>query len=521
MDKTQTSDSLLGDLERSVPGLRVSSLLTDRLASARDLWPRELIRVQEGRPVGTLPVGVVWPGSADELLELVRWSAAHRVALTPFGGGSGVCGGIAAIASGLVVDLKRLDRVVWTRPEDNLVRAQAGIIGWHLEEHLNRHGLTLGHFPSSLMCSTLGGYLATRSAGQCSTLYGKIEDMAVSLEVITGQGQRFETGRDSGAGPGPGWTQLFIGCEGTLGFITEATLRVQRAPAHRLMRGYRFRRVASGCEAIRRVMQSGLRPAVVRLYDEFDTVIARSGPERGSEADTLIGQVLGRVPSQAFLPWIKRQALQFLLSRPELANRLVEEVTPRLSSEGCLCVMGYEGEPDLTEIQFKLGQEEMLRSGGEDLGADPGWHWFKHRYSVSFRQSRVFTSLAFADTMEVAATWDRLMPLYEGVRKAIAPHAFVMAHFSHAYPEGCSIYFTFVGRASDGDSARETYDRLWRQALAAATRAGGTISHHHGVGRAKAGFMTEEHGTSLQLLRALKAALDPESILNPGVLGLS
>ncbi|MFH2010935.1 MAG: FAD-binding oxidoreductase [bacterium] len=516
-----TTDSRLADLNSKLPDLRASTHVTDRIAYARDLWPGGQIEKLAGEHAPNPPLAVVWPRDVEELVALVSWARERRVALVPFGAGSGVCGGTMAGSASLIVDLKRLDRVVRVDPENNLVRAQCGIVGWHLEDRLNEEGLTLGHFPSSLMCSTLGGYLATRSAGQCSSLYGKIEDMAVSMEVVTGTAERFETGREMGAGPGPDWTQLFIGSEGSLGFITESTLRVHRAPEHRLMRGYGFKRVSAGCEAIRRLMQAGLRPSVTRLYDEFDTIMARSGAEKGSEADSLLQTITGRLQGSGALPWLKRQALQLVLSRPELTNRMIEELAPRVSADGCLLIVGFEGDRRLVEVQAKLGHEELLRSGARDLGEGPGLHWLKHRYSVSYKQSKMFTTGAFVDTMEVAATWDRLMGLYEGVRKAISPHGFVMAHFSHAYPEGCSIYFSFAGNATNPTQAKQTYERLWNEALGAATRAGGTISHHHGVGRSKAGFMTEEHGNSLRLLRALKSTFDPAGIMNPGVLGLS
>ena len=512
--------SRLTDLSSKLPDLRVSCHVADRIAYGRDLWPGGQIAKMAGEPAAHPPVAVVWPTRVEELVSLVQWAQFEGVPLVPFGAGSGVCRGTVAETDAIIVDLKEMDRVLRVEVENNLVRSQTGILGWHLEDRLNEAGLTLGHFPSSLMCSTLGGYLATRSAGQCSTHYGKIEDMAVSMQVVTGTGRVLETGREMGGGPGPDWTQLFIGSEGALGFITEATLRVHPAPEHRLMHAYGFKRVSAGCEAIRRLIQSGVRPTIVRLYDEFDTIIARSSAGKGSEADTLLKTLMGRVSGTGAVPWLKRQALQFVLSRPDFTNRIVEEVAPRISADGCLCVVGYEGDRRLVEANYKLGHAELSRSGGRDLGQEPGWHWFRHRYSVSYKQSKIFTSQAFVDTMEVASTWDRLMDLYEGVKKAIAPHGFVMAHFSHAYPEGCSIYFTFVGNATHPVHAKHTYDRLWREALAAATRAGGTISHHHGVGRSKAGFMNEEHGNSLRLLRALKATFDPASILNPGVLGL-
>ncbi len=513
-------DSRLASLREALPTLRVSVHVADRIAYARDLWPGGQLEKLAGRFAPEPPLCVVWPTDRSELVRLVAWARERGTALVPFGAGSGVCGGTTAGAGKVIVDLKLMDSVVRIEPQNNLVRAQAGILGWHLEDRLNEEGLTLGHFPSSLMCSTLGGYLATRSAGQCSSMYGKIEDMVVSMEVVAGTGEVIETGRDMGGGLGPDWTQLFVGSEGALGFITEGTLKVHPAPEHRVMHGYGFERVSAGCEAIRRLMQAGLRPAVVRLYDEFDSVLARSGAEKGSEADSLLERITGQVKGRGALPWLKRRAMQVALSRPEIANRVVDELAPMVSADGCLCVIGWEGDRRMVDAQARLGHEELMRSGARDLGEEPGWHWLRRRYAVSYKQSKLFTSGAFVDTMEVASTWNRLMDLYEGVRKAIAPFAFVMAHFSHAYPEGCSIYFSFAGSASDPVEARMRYERLWSAALAAATRAGGTISHHHGVGRSKAHFMTEEHGNSMLLLRTLKSTFDPDTIMNPGVLGV-
>ncbi|MDY0004418.1 MAG: FAD-binding oxidoreductase [Polyangia bacterium] len=519
---TNFQQTLLPQLEalsEALPKLRISTSAADRIAYSRDLWPGGLLELLAGRPDEAPPLGVVWPTDADELMALVAFAREQRLPLVPFGAGSGVCKGAVGGRGSLVVDLKGMDRVLWSSPEDNLARVQTGILGWHLEDALAADGLTLGHFPSSLMCSTLGGYLATRSAGQCSSLYGKIEDMVVSVRVVTGAGQVFETGRDVGPSPGPDWTQLFVGSEGAFGFITEATLRVHPLPELRIYRAYGFPRVAAGCEAIRRLMQCGVRPAVIRLYDEFDSIVARSSAGKGSEADDLLKTLLGRLGGPK--AWLKRKALQVALSRPDLTNRLVEELSPHVAATGCLCVVGYEGDARIAQGSFDVGHGELLRAGGKDLGEEPGWHWHRHRYSVSFKQSRIFGAGAFVDTMEVASTWARLMELYDCVRRAASPHAFVMAHFSHAYPEGCSIYFTFVGRQGTPSQTREAYLRLWSESLAAATRAGGTISHHHGVGRAKAGFMREEHGTSLPLLRTLKQTFDPDGILNPGVLGLA
>jgi alkyldihydroxyacetonephosphate synthase len=199
-----------------------------------------------------------------------------------------------------------------------------------------------------------------------------------------------------------------------------------------------------------------------------------------------------------------------------MAGALVD----RVARKGCLMIVGVEGPHIRTEVEGRLVFDELERAGGADQGEEPGRHWLEHRYSVSYKMSGVFRQGMFVDTMEVASTWDRLLDLYDAVRGAIGQHAVVMAHFSHAYAEGCSIYFTFAGRAPDRRGSERLYDAIWRDGLNAATRVGGTISHHHGVGLLKAPYMSGEHREAMAVLRALKRTLDPDDIMNPGKLGL-
>ena len=222
----------------------------------------------------------------------------------------------------------------------------------------------------------------------------------------------------------------------------------------------------------------------------------------------------------SFVGAVRREAIAAALSRPKLLNTLAESVTDRISKSGCRFIIGLEGSRIRTEVEARIAFEELERAGGVDLGEDPGIEWFEHRYSVSYKMSQVFREGAFVDTMEVAATWDRLMHLYREVREAIGRHALVMAHFSHAYAEGCSIYFTFIARGRNRAESERTYDAIWRDGMNAASRAGGTISHHHGVGLLKAPYMRDEHREAMRIFSAVKSSLDPSGILNPGKLGL-
>jgi alkyldihydroxyacetonephosphate synthase len=230
--------------------------------------------------------------------------------------------------------------------------------------------------------------------------------------------------------------------------------------------------------------------------------------------------VVARLVELAKGKHLRRDAMHAALGNSQIVNRLVGTVAEKLARRGCRLIVGLEGARIRTEVEAALTFHELEAAGARDRGEDPGWAWLRHRYAVSYRMSPMFRDGAFVDTMEVASSWEPLMDLYHSVRAAIGRHAVVMAHFSHAYPDGCSIYFTFAGTADDAAAAERLYDAIWRDGLDATTRVGGTISHHHGVGLLKAPFMAGEHREAMALFEAAKAALDPDGILNPGKMGL-
>ena len=529
---------------------RVSVRADDRDSYSRDMWPRALFAVREGKTALHPPDVIVWPETEDEVVKIVRLARRLHVPLVPYGAGSGVAGGAVPLYGGITIDMKRMQRILELDERELTVRAEAGINGERFERELERRGYTLGHFPSSIYCSTLGGWLAARSAGQMSTRYGKIEDMALSVRAVTGRGELVDVSRRARAAGGPDWLQLLIGSEGTLGVITSGKLRMRPQPEVRHLRGFEFGSVMAGLEAIRRVLQRGLRPAVVRLYDEFDTMVhlrpakhekgsvgamtqdkrhdarTRAGalPSlEGSDAPVGAGGMaaaLSRLLSGDGGSRVARELFSTVLHKPRWLNAAAEALAPKIGRRGCLLIMGVEGARARADVEADLVFAELGRAGGKDLGTGPGERWYAHRYLVSYNMSKVFEAGAFVDTMEVASTWERLPDLYELVRRAIGQHAFVMAHFSHAYSEGCSIYFSFVGHAPTRQAAEAKYDAIWRDGLAAASRAGGTISHHHGVGVLKGQAMAEEHRESMAVYFALKQAFDPDSILNPGKMGL-
>ncbi|MFT3693347.1 MAG: FAD-binding oxidoreductase [Kofleriaceae bacterium] len=542
MHAVADADRLQRDLEAIFGARRVSTRVVDLDTYARDMWPRLLLPYREGKPPVSRPWAVVWPEHVREVVAVVKYAREQRIPIVPYGGGSGVSGGAVPVRGGITIDMKRMQAIRSVVRADLICDVEAGLNGERFERELERRGYTFGHFPSSIYCSTVGGWMATRAAGQLSTKYGKVEDRVAGLTVVTGRGEIIETDGPTRALRGPNWTQLIAGSEGTLGVITSARLRVAPAPQLRVFRGYEVENIAQGVEAIRRVVQKGLRPAVVRLYDELDTLINSMSHHDPAEAtdDKLerphLGVETGALPQ---LPSMQREdkrfvekllglargkglrgtAMNLALGKSNTVNRLFGAVE-KVARRGCRMVIGLEGARIRTEIEAALTFGELEAAGAKDHGEDPGWAWLRHRYAVSYRMSPVFRDGAFVDTMEVASSWERLMDLYHSVREAIGKHALVMAHFSHAYPDGCSIYFTFAATAPDAAGAERLYDAIWRDGMEATTRVGGTISHHHGVGLLKAPYMAGEHREAMAIFEAAKTALDPDRIFNPGKMGL-
>lgn len=549
LSRGAASPAMLRDLTRIVGDEFVLHRPSDRLAYQADCWPRGIIRTRARDLAHHLPAAIAQPADEADLIALVEWARKSGTALVPYGAGSGVCGGAVPDTAQVTVDLKRMNRILETRAQDLTVRVQAGAIGMPFERELQRRGFTLGHFPSSIYCSSVGGWLAARSAGQFSTHYGKIEDMVTSLRAVTGSGELLDTApnplsiapRAHTPTGGPDLTQLFVGSEGTLGFISEATFHMALNPTRRHYRGFRFRDLDSALNAIRDMMQAGLKPTVARLYDAFDTLIHKSGDDAPAAAelssraklrelaaralDHPIGEAI-TTPARASIAHLgKSRAIDLVQDRVEQATHsIVERVlgSPLMINslvnilpQNCLFIVGFEGTSPIVDDEAAYAFE-LLGRAGEDLGEQPGLHWLKNRYNVSYKQSPMYASGAFLDTMEVSTSWANLPRLHLAVREALRPHVFVMAHFSHAYAHGSSIYFTFAGFGQNLEDTLARYDRTWEAALDAVAGAGGSVAHHHGVGQSKAHWTHHDHLGGRQAFQALKAAFDPDGILNPG-----
>ncbi len=480
----------------------------DRLSYARDMWPLALLWVRQGRTPPP-PDAVVWPSTDEEVSNVIALARRRRFAVIPYGAGSGVCGGTWALDGGVTLDLKRFDSIGEVDAATRSVEVGAGVLGETLERRLNARGYTLGHFPSSISTSTVGGWLAARSAGQFSSKYGKIEDMVLSARAVLGTGERVTTPERPFSGPD--LAALLLGSEGTLCAFTSAKLRVFPLPEGRAFHGFEFNSVEQGLEAIRLLFRDGLRPAVVRLYDPFDTAFVGKGK---GEQKSVTPPSLRTTLQTKVLPSLLRGVTRQTLGRPELMNQL-----QRAFRRSRLILM-FEGDAARAEAEDRSATAICRQLGAEDLGEAPGRAWLARRYDVSYRMSRLLESGTFADTMEIAAPWESVHRIYEAVHHAASKFAFVLCHFSHAYADGCSLYFSFVGSGTSEADMETRYHQLWRAALSAATSAGGNVSHHHGVGLLKARALQDALGDGRHALRGLKQLFDPDGVMNPGKLGL-
>jgi alkyldihydroxyacetonephosphate synthase len=433
---------------------------------SRDWWPLAMHWSLAGE-VPTRAAVAVRPSSVDEVAAVVRVCAANRVPLTAAGGRSGVCGASVPVFGGVVLDLTALRGIVAVDVPSGVVEVLAGTFGPDLEDELQaEYGLSVRHFPQSFDIATVGGWVACRGAGQYSTRYGKIEDLVVGLEVVLADGRVVRTGGAPAGAVGPDLTQLFTGSEGTLGVITRVWLRAHQLPPAERRAAWTFATFADGIEACRRVLRSGATPAVLRLYDADESARAHGGD--GVRSTLLVLD---------------------------------------------------EGEPAIVDATMAVVSDAC--AGGEPAGAELVAAWLEHRNDTSALQA--LTRKGFVvDTMEIAGPWSRLVELFDAVREALmtVPHARAAScHLSHSYGDGACLYFTFAA-TPPAEAVEATYIALWDAGQRAVLAHGGNLSHHHGVGLNRARFIGEALGDAHDVLVAVKQALDPDGILNPGKLGL-
>jgi alkyldihydroxyacetonephosphate synthase len=465
----------------------------DRVLHAAGKGYPDLVRLRAGAPSGA-PDAVLYPASHEQLRELLSACARDSLAVVPFGGGTSVVGGVEPLRGphrGVVaLDMCRMVSVLELDDVSLVVRVQAGARARELERWLAARGLTLGHFPQSFEYVSLGGCAATRSAGQASTGYGRFERMVHGLRMVAPTGD-VELSALPASAAGPSVRELVVGSEGTLGVIDELSLRVRPAPSERIYEGVFFESFSAGLNAFRALARHHVAPDVARLSDEQET--------RMSLAMAGTGGAKG------------------LLGRAYLGARGY--------GNGCLAILGFEGDPHEVSERRARSLAIVRRDGGLRVGRSPGRAWLASRFSAPYLRDELLTHGVMVETLETATRWSSLEALHrhvlaaiDGALRACGTPGLVMCHVSHLYDVGASLYFTFLA-AQKRDEEIAQWQAVKAAASAVIVEGGGTITHHHAVGRDHAPWMESEIGvTGVRALRALKAELDPAGIMNPGKL---
>ncbi|BCI54010.1 flavoprotein [Mycolicibacterium litorale] len=452
-----------------------------RLLHAGGKSTLDLLRRRDPGPQDA-PDAVLLPADEDQIAAILRYCGAHRVAVVPFGGGTSVVGGLDPIRDGFTaavsLDLRRLDALHRLDEVSGEAELGAGVTGPEAERLLGERGFSLGHFPQSFCFATIGGFAATRSSGQDSAGYGRFDDMVRGLRAVTPAGV-LDVGRAPASAAGPDLRHLLLGSEGVFGVITRVRVRVHPVPEATRYEAWSFPDFTTGATALRAVTQTGSGPTVIRLSDEAETGVNLATTEAIGE-QTITG--------------------------------------------GCLAVTVFEGTAAHADSRHAETRTLLQQHGGTSLGEAPAKAWEHGRFGAPYLRDSLLSAGALCETLETATTWSNIPALKAAVTQALTEalgrsgtQALVLCHISHVYPTGASLYFTVVA-AQRGNPIEQ-----WRTAKAAASdaivRTGGTITHHHAVGADHRPWMRDEVGDlGVEILRAVKATVDPAGILNPGKL---
>jgi alkyldihydroxyacetonephosphate synthase len=455
---------------------RVSTSPIDRLSYSRDMIVEWNCPQPEGDFEPPQADFIVWPKNTKEVSEIIKIANVHKVPVTPECGGAQGSGSTLPLFGGILIDTKSLDKVIDIDTVNHTVTTQTGLICQELESRLNAVGFTLNHLPQSQHVSGIGGFLAARSAGVVSTKYGKISEMVLGMEVVLPTGEIMRTKVVPNSAAGPNFNHLFMGSEGTLGVITEATFKIRPLPETRKFLGLLFADLPAAMNGARLIMRRGLWPAAMRISDELETQYFHHH-DSGSEM-----------------------------------------------------ILMFDGFEDLCKLELREVMKIAKKLRAEDLGEGPARNWWENkRFSVAFPSSGhplfgIPTPgfVRVSGCIDSAGTFDYLVKVQRGLKEIVeSMQMFLAAHFSHFYTSGGMIYPTFVGQLIKGKDAARAYNEVWRRGIELSHSLGGTINHHHGIGINLGRFMKLELGeTGLENFRRIKKAMDPNNIMNPGKLGL-
>ncbi|WP_161597722.1 FAD-binding oxidoreductase [Fluviispira multicolorata] len=495
------SEDFLSEIKQILKNDQISTTEDDRLLHSYGKSYADLFYVRKGI-VKKSPDIILYPLSHDEVENIIKIANTHNVCVIPFGGGTNIVGGVdprdqTVTEKGprciVTLDMCLMNKLISIDPQSQTAVIQAGVLGPKLEKDLSEKGWALGHFPDSFEYSTLGGWLATRSAGMQSDAYGKIEDMLVSLKMVTPSGTII-TRTTPASSAGPDINRLIVGSEGILGVITEATMRIHRTPAAKDYRGYLFPNFEKGVEAIRECVDKNWIPSMIRFQDEGETQLAFNlkSPKKGIES-------------------IVQKQLKKILSVTGYARP-------------CIMVVGFEGDDKQVQIIANEATKILKKHRAFSLGKGIGKTWSKDKFNIPYLRDYIMDYGVMTDVAETAAVWSKLINVHkktiEEMNKYFKSHGdgtgYIGCHISHTYKTGACLYFTYAAKQIIGKEIEQYYG--YKKIITDTfMKNGATLTHHHAVGYEHSPWMESEiSSTGLKALKGIKNTLDPKNILNPG-----
>lgn len=463
------------ELEDAVGAENVSTKKSERAVYSVDyFWLSR--KWQDAGEEGPMPDVIVRPGSAEEVSKVVKIANYYRIPVTTWGGGSGSQGGALPVAGGILVDIKRMDKLIELDTVAGTVTCETGMIFATLEDYCNEKGYSVMHLPSCMTCCTVGGALAHNGIGILSTKYGKMDDMCLNLEVVLPNGDIINTLPVPKHSSGPNLIPIFVGSEGTLGIMTKCTFKIVRQPEVRIHHAFLFSDIHIGYQACRDIVQA-VKPSIVRLFDEAETV-------------SIIKKIIG------------------------------------FEKRGSFLNLTLEGHRKIVDAELEIVLDIAGRYGAEDLGTEYGEKWFENRITF-FYPDHIMDLPQMFGTLDTVATHANIEKIYWAMKAAVEENfkeynVRFISHSSHWYDWGAMNYSRFIidNPPADPEEALRIHNRIWNTGVRAALENGGVLNDHHGVGLKLSRLVKEQYGPAMQVLEALKKSLDPNGILNPYKMGL-
>ncbi|MCE5329704.1 FAD-binding oxidoreductase [bacterium] len=461
-----TGSNLKIELEKLIGKNKVSSDIGDRLCFSRDVTPICYKWIDLYKLPPYICDVVVSPENTEDVIKIVQFAKKNKIKIFIYGGGSGVVGGVIPTEGGITIDMSRMSKVVILDEESLTIEVESGIIGQNLEDFLNKKNYTLRHFPQSIRSASVGGFIATKSTGQFSTKYGGIENYVTGLEVVLPDGNVLITSDKPRSSTGPDINNFFIGSEGIFGIITRAILKIYKMPEKVIYHCFIYEDIFSALDSIREIMQTGLKPPVIRLYNREE-------------------------------------------SRQKFAKL-------GFDYDGCLMILCFEGNSELVDAESEVAQKICTKMKAKNIGDELGKLWFDNRFDTRHILEKEEEFGGVSDAIELAASWSKIKKLYADVESYFRKKQITLAsHFSHAYTTGISVYNIFFLNVKDEEEAIKRFYAVWNDVMEIALNNDATISHHHGIGIIKKDKLREELNEGINILENLKEKLDPDNIINP------